>query len=333
LSVGRTNEMSRVSRVFALVAIATLVLTPSAGSAVASQGEATATRVAADLGGGFGTGVGPGGDVYVVEGPLGRISRFDTKTGEVSTFASGLPAALPYIGIGGVADVAFIGSTAYFLVTLAGVELGGTAKSGLYRLDGPSSYTLIADIGAYSAANPPNSSYLLSEGVQYSLEAYRGGFLVADGHHNRVLHVTLDGTIEEIIAFGNVVTVGLEVWGNTVYLAMAGPVPHLPEDGKVVSFSPDGSGLTTVASGARLLTDVERGRGTSMYALSQGVFTPGNPEGSPANPGTGSFLRLNDGGGFTVLVEELDRPTSFEVLGDSAYVYTLTGELWRVDGI
>ncbi len=325
--------MNRVSKRFVLVAIATLLLLPTAGSAGASSGEATATLVASGLGGGFGTGVGPGGDVYVAEGPLGRISRFDPKTGEVSTFAGGLPAALPYIGIGGVADVAFIGSTAYFLVTLAGVELGGTAKSGLYRLDGPSSYTLIADIGAYSAANPPNTSYFVSEGLQYSLEAYRGGFLVADGHHNRVLHVTLDGAIEEVIALENVVPVGLEVWGNTVYLALAGPVPHLPEDGKVVSFSPDGSGMTTVAAGSPLLTDVERGRGTSMYALSQGVFTPGNPEGSPANPGTGSFLRLNDGGGFTVLVEELDRPTSFELLGDSAYVYTLTGELWRIDGI
>lgn len=324
--------MNRVSKRLVLAAIATVLLLPSAGSAVAS-GEATATLVASGLGGGFGTGVGPGGDVYVAEGPLGRISRFDPDSGEISTFASGLPAALPYIGIGGVSDVAFIGSTAYFLVTLAGVDVGGSAISGLYRLDGPSSYTLIADIGAYSAANPPSTSYFLSEGLQYSLEAFRGGFVVADGHHNRVLHVTLDGAIEEMIALDNVVPVGLEVWGNTVYLALAGPVPHLPENGQVVSFSAGGSGLTPVAAGAPLVTDVERGRGTSMYALSQGVFTPGNPEGSPADPGTGSFVRLNDSGGFTVLVEELDRPTSFEVLGDSAYVYTLTGELWRIDGI
>lgn len=325
--------MNRVSKKYVLVVITTLLLLPSAGSAGASSGEAMATRVASGLGGGFGTGVGPGGDVYVAEGPLGRISRFDPDTGEMSTFASGLPAALPFLGIGGVSDVAFIGSTAYFLVTLAGPELGGDDISGLYRLDGPSSYTLVADIGAYSAANPPSTSFFLAEGVQYSLEAFRGGFLVADGHHNRVLHVTLDGAIEEMVALDNVVPVGLEVWGNTVYLALAGPVPHLPENGRVVSFSAGGSDLTTVAAGAPLLTDVERGRGTSMYALSQGVFTPGNPEGSPANPDTGSFLRLDGNGGFALLVDELDRPTSFEVLGDTAYVYTLTGELWRIDGI
>ena len=105
------------------------------------------------------------------------------------------------------------------------------------------------------------------------MQPYRGGFLVTDGHHNRVLRVTLDGEITELIAFGNVVPTGLAVSGNTVYMAEAGPVPHLPENGKVVSFGPKSPTATEVASGASLLVDVEFGRGRTLYALSQGVWT------------------------------------------------------------
>jgi sugar lactone lactonase YvrE len=65
-------------------------------------------------------------------------------------------------------------------------------------------------------------------------QTYRGGFLVTDGHHNRVLRVTLDGEVTELIQFDNIVPTGLAVRGNTVYMAEAGPVPHLPQNGKVV---------------------------------------------------------------------------------------------------
>ena len=58
-------------------------------------------------------------------------------------------------------------------------------------------------------------------------------------------------------------------------MAEAGPVPHLPEDGKVVSFKavvqPKSPRATEVASGAPLLVDVEFGRGRDLFALSQGA--------------------------------------------------------------
>lgn len=33
------------------------------------------------------------------------------------------------------------------------------------------------------------------------------------------------------------------------------------------------------------------------------------------------------------MTEDLDRPTSLEVIGNTAYVVTLTGEIWKIDGI
>ena len=266
-----------------------------------------------------------------LEGPAGRISRIDPKTGDVTTFASGFPLQLPAVGIGGVWDVAFLGGTAYALVTLVGPDVGGSDVVGIYRVDGPDSMTIIADIGAFSIANPPKTPFDVPTGVQYSIQSYHGAFLVADGHHNRVLHVTLDGEITEFKTFDNIVPTGLALAGNTVYLAQAGPVPHLPENGKVVSFGPKSPTVTTVASGARLLVDVEFS-GRTLFALSQG-FWDGEVEGTPAEPNTGSLVKVNHDGTFTQIIDRLDRPTSVEFIKNTAYIVTLTGEIWTVDDV
>ena len=217
------------------------------------------TQLLTGLEGGSGSTVGPGGALYVTESAAGRISRVDPKTGDITTFASGLPKSI--VGIGGAMDVAFIGKTAYALVTLVGSDVGGSDIVGIYRVNVPNSFTVVADIGAFALSNPPNTPFDVPTGLQYALETYRGGFLVTDGHHNRVLRVTLDGEVTELIAFDNIVPTGLAVKGKTVYMAEAGPVPHEPEDGKVVSFGPKSPTATEVASGASLLVDVEFGRG------------------------------------------------------------------------
>jgi hypothetical protein len=293
-------------------------------------GVPNATLLATGLQGATGSTIGPGGALYVAEGAAGRISRVDPQTGDITTFASGLPTRI--IPIGGAIDVAFIGQTAYVLVTLVGSDLGGSDVVGIYRVDGPDSFTVVADIGAFAVLNPPNFPVDIPTGLQYALETYRGGFLVTDGHHNRVLHVTLDGEVTELIAFDNVVPTGLAVKGNTVYMAEAGPVPHLPEAGRIVSFGPKSSTAAEVASGASLLVDVEFGRGNSLYALSQGEGS-GGPPATPALPNTGALVEVNGDGTFTVITDGLDRPTSLEFIGDTAYVVTLTGEIWRIDGV
>jgi len=44
-------------------------------------------------------------------------------------------------------------------------------------------------------------------------------------------------------------------------------------------------------------------------------------------------VRVNEDGTFSVIVDKLDRPTSFEIIGTTAYIVTLTGEVWTVDNI
>jgi hypothetical protein len=291
----------------------------------------TLTLLAAGLEGASGSTIGPDGALYVTEGAAGRVSRVDPQTGEITPYASGLPPWL--VGLGGAIDVAFIGNTAYVLVTMVGPDLGGNDVVGIYRVDGPGSFTVIADIGDFSIRNPSQSVVVVPSGVQYAMEVYRGGFLVTDGHHNRVLWVRPDGSITEMMAFGNIVPTGLEVRGYKVYMAEAGPNPHLPQDGKVVAFGPKSPNAVEVASGAPLLTDVEFGRGYKLYALSQGIFEEGQPDGAPAMPNTGSLVAVNSDGSFSSIVEGLNQPTSLEFIGNNAYVVTHGGEIWRIANV
>lgn len=168
------------------------------------------------------------------------------------------------------------------------------------------------------------------------MQPFRGGLLVIDGHHNRVLRVRLDGEVSEQIAFGNTVPTGLDVRGPIVYLGEAGPVPHLPETGRVVSFTTHSSTARQVASGARLVVDVEFGARGQLYVLSQGIWDlPNLPEnaGLPASPDTGALLRLNRYGSFTRVADGLDRPASVELVGNKAIVVTMTGKVIRIDGL
>jgi sugar lactone lactonase YvrE len=310
-------------------------LSPPVASADRGQpAPRTARRLVTGLHRARGSAVGPDGALYVTEAEIGRISRVDPRTGRVTTFASGLPTTVRPPG--GVVDVAFIGHTAYALVTLIDLvpDIGGHTRDGIYRVDGPDRFTVIADIGAFSAAHPPHppSPPVVPTGVQFALETFRGGFLVTDGNHNRVLRVTRNGTITKLMAFDNIVPTGLTVRGKTVYMAEAGAYPYLPENGKVVSFNPGSATVTAIAAGAPLLVDVEFGRGRTLFALSQGIASS-DPPPAPAAENTGSLLRVNRDGTFTVIIGGLNRPTSLKFIGNTAYVVTLGGEIWTIDNV
>jgi hypothetical protein len=336
----------RLQRKLLVLATALIgLIVPLAASGAPPAAGPGEPELLATLAGGAGSGssVGPGGALYVPQPAAGEIWRVDPKTGNQTLFTSGLPRRFSELPFGGVMDVAFYGSTAYALVSVVGSTFPTDLFAchpdliGIYRVNGPSSSTLVADIGSFACENPPSGfPFVVPTGVQYALEPFRGGFLVTDGHHNRVYRVTLDGTVTQLIQFGDIVPTGLAVQGNTIYLAEAGPVPHEPENGKIVSFEPGSSTAATVAAGARLAVDVEMGRGQTLFALSQGQFPCGaDPAcaGSPAAHDTGALMRANANGTMTTIADQLDQPTSLEIIGTTAYVITLNGEIWKITNI
>ncbi len=162
--------------------------------------------------------------------------------------------------------------------------------------------------------------------------------LVTDGHHNRVLRVGRHGDIREVMTFGNVVPTGLETVGGVVLMSQAGPIPHAPSEGKVVACWPWSRTAVDIAAGASLLVDVELSRRGGLFALSQGQWD-GVAEGSPATANTGRLVRadrrgrlvpVTDGAGNELV---LDRPTSLELVGDTAYVVGLAGTITRISNL
>lgn len=284
---------------------------------------------------GSGSTIGPDGALYATDGQLGRVVRVDLHSGAVSTFATGLPRLHTPPGIGGPIDIAFVGRTAYVLVANVGPTFGEPdVVQGIYRINRDGSGTPVADIGAWAVKHPPTTPFGLAGGVQYAMEPYRGGFVVTDGHHNRLIRVRHNGGVSELWQFGNVVPTGLATWGRTVFVGLAGPVPHRPEDGKVLAFTRR-SGPVEIASGAPLVVDVELGF-HNLYALSQGIFTLGDDPanaGKPASPNTGTLTRVDGGGRLTTVAGPLDRPTSVAFGQRNAYVVTLTGKVMKVSGI
>lgn len=169
------------------------------------------------------------------EGRAGKITRVDPWTGEKSDYGTNLPQGGELIpGLGGPAVVAFIDGVAYVLVNLVNGCFGGPDEMGIYEMEAPDHFEVLADLGTFNNDNPPATPFDLGCGVPYAIEPFRGGPLVTDGHLNRVLWVSLSGDIHVFQSFGNIVPTGLEVHGNRVYVAEAGPSPHDPADGQIV---------------------------------------------------------------------------------------------------
>ena len=136
----------------------------------------------------------------------GRISRVDPRPATSRPLPAGCRSRSS--ASGGVTDVAFIGGTAYALVTVVGPDVGGndwSASTGwTARTASPSSLTSARFVG-----NPPDpsSSSRPESSTRWNLPRRVPGHRRAPQPRG----VALDGEITELIAFGNIVPTGLEV--------------------------------------------------------------------------------------------------------------------------
>jgi len=327
-----------------LTSVAVPITTASAHTATRRDPVVRVLNNSALDGLGSGSTIGPDGALYVTNGTAGTLVRIDVRTGRARVVGRGLPKKV--IEIGGPMDVSFIGKQAFVMVSIAGVDVGGPdVAMGIYRLERDGTFSLFADIGAWSAAHPPvDPDWFLAEGVQYSMDVWRDGFLLTDAHHARVLRIDSRGNISALVAFDDtdVVPLGLETSHGKVYLTTAGPIPHLPSTAKIDLVGNDGSvtavgGWPTSYLGDRgLPVDVEVGDDGRLFGLLQGHWDRApidENEGTPAAPNTGEIVEVDRHGDFRALVDGLDQPTSMEVVDHVAYVVTLTGTILKVTGI
>ena len=120
---GKT-DMSRFSKLALAVTLAIALFTPDVSAAAGrvpstSAGQSGTPKVAklasfvngpcADDICGSGSTVGPDGALYVTDSTDGRIRRIHPRSGNVKTYADGLPLQIEGVIGGGVADIAFRG--------------------------------------------------------------------------------------------------------------------------------------------------------------------------------------------------------------------------------
>ena len=119
----------RLQRNLLLAVVAALIglIVPVVASAAPPADQPGNPELLATLPGGAGAGstVGPGGALYVTQPASGEIWRIDRKSGSETLYASGLPRRFSQLPFGGVMDVAFIGSTAYALVSARRIRVSG----------------------------------------------------------------------------------------------------------------------------------------------------------------------------------------------------------------
>ena len=340
--------MKRLIALTTAIAAATVTYLTPTGAATGAHPEPVVTVLNNTALGGLGQGstIGPDGALYVTNGNAGTLVRIHPTNGSETVVGSGLPLVVPAFGIGGAMDVAFIGHRAYVLVTGAGSDAGGPdVVMGIYRLKHDGTFSVFADLGTWSTQHPPaDPDWFVSQGVQYSMDVWRHGFVVSDAHLGRIIRVNWRGHVSELMAFASTdsVPTGLEVAHGKVFVATAGPIPHLPSASAISVVRRNGSTKVVgqwaadYAGDRGLIVDVENGSHHRLYGLLQGYWdldpTPEN-EGFPAAPNTGEIVVVRGDSTFKTVVGGLNQPTSLEFLGHVGFVVTYSGTILRIDGL
>jgi hypothetical protein len=326
-------------------------------------GPSAGTKLAGGLSNPRGIKVGPDGMLYVAEagtggttvvgsgadqsmsGLTGRISKIDPATGTVTTVAANLPSnAGPQGDAVGPADVAFLNGQLYYVQTHGGAAFGfPSTPTGVYKVNSNGTVTFVADIGAFTIANPPlsvrngNSKDIEIGGNPYSMTVRDGAFYVVDGNQNQVLKVTTDGKVSRLAEFAeDITTTGIAFGsGGPLFVSTLGGFPFAPADGRVYSVGYPTGNLTQIASGFSSLTDVAVSGSGKLYALQFGDQAS-SPNGPPWAPSSGKVLRVNADGTMTSIVERFTFATSMTFSGDTLYVVNnglsalAPGEVWSI---
>lgn len=293
---------------------------------------------------------GGGGTVYT--GNTGRISKIDPVTGKRTTVLDGIPSAWggnanDDPSANGLADIAFLDNTLYYLST-GGESIFPGHPAGIYKVTiakdpAASTAKLLANVGAFTAANPTiavkngTQEDVDPEGNPYSMIVRGRSFYVVDGNQNQVIQVTEGGAISRLADFGeHVVSTGIaSKEDGPLFVSTIGQGPFLPEDGRVFQVGFPTGNVVKIASGVSFLTGLAFGPGGQLYAQSFAEPTD-DPNGPPIKIGTGGIFKVNADGTLAAVITGFTAGTTFTFIGDTAYVLNDslnafgTGEIWKI---
>ena len=206
--------------------------------------------------------------------------------------AAGLPSAL-WLEAGwiwGAMDVAFLGDEAYALLSGAGPTwFSPSNRSGVYRLNGDGSMTLVGDVSSWLPDNPPVEIPFdySPDGSLFDLEADGDALLVSEAVGGQLLRVTTDGEITSVadLSVDHLVPTGIAVdeEGNA-FIGHETAAPYVDGGSKVVKVTPDGA-VTDHWTDLTVVTDVALGPDGALYAAEMATGFSGETGEMPASSG------------------------------------------------
>ena len=245
--------------------------------------------------------------------------------GCASPVAVGLPSVLWQEAgwVWGAADVAFLGDDTYALLGGAGPNwLSPSSASGVYRLDGDGTMTLVANISSWLPDNPPAEIPFdyQTDGSLFDLEAAGDALLISEAVGGQIIRVTPAGEITSVadLSAGHPVPTGIAIdaEGNAFvgYLTAA---PY-PEGGaKVVRVAPDGS-VSDEWTGLTVVTGVALGPDGALYAAEMATGLSGGSAELPAD--SGRVVRQTGPDSLEPVVTDLPHPTAIAFDADGQLV-------------
>ena len=322
---------------------------------------ATNTRIMSGLNNPRGLAIGPNGALYVAEagsggagpclvnpanetrcfGLTGAITRL--LNGVQERIVTGLPShALPGgDAAAGPNDVSFQGAGGMFVAMALGLNpvdrrsfpRGGDMFGKLLQISASGEIREVADVSAYERDVNPAGGPLDSN--PYGVLALPSVRLVADAGANAVVSVIASGLVNTVAVFPSrpnrptdsvptAVAVGPD---GAYYVGELTGVPFASASAHIYRVVP-GQAPQVFRSGFTTITDIDFGADGSLYVIEHST-------GPQFFAMPGDLVKVSPEGQRTVLVSNLNRPTSLAVDGDGSVYYTNrgitagAGEVWK----
>lgn len=249
----------------------------------------------------------------------GRVSRVDLATGQRTSLAEGLPsAALSFGDTLGPADVAYLGTDLYVLISAGPVHGWPNYPSGVYKVNPDGTVRLVANLDAFNARNPVTLITPDDEITNpYGMVAADGALWITDGNRNQVFKVSPDGTVSRLadLSAGHPVTTGITAApGGALITVELTAVPYVKGSGRVLRIGMDGQ-VETIARATTTAVGVAINGDGTIFVVEHSVSLGQPPF---IAPGTGRVARLQGDGQLTTVAEGLMFPTHARIGPDGA---------------
>lgn len=255
--------------------------------------------------------------------------------------ADGLPSTVNKGGgVTGAADVAILGEHLYALIAAGGAVFGTPGSTtGVSRVNADGTTTLVADIAAWLAANPPDKAGWTAPPEGYPnagnlfamvADDAAGALWVVDALNGLIFTVTPDGTITLAanLSAEHPVLTGIAVDpAGGIFVGNLTPAPYVNGTAKVRHIAPDGT-VTDAITGLTAVTGVAVGSDGALYAIE---MSTGGTADSPLVPGSGRLVRQTQGTSFAEVVTGLMLPVALKTGPDGA-LYIAEPALKAADG-